>query len=142
MRRGFPEAEFDSGDVLLTEGERTGLLYVLIEGEVEISKSNFPVTTISDSGAMFGDMAILLDLPHTATVKAYTHCRVRIIQHGRDFLQSNPLVVYHLAKHMAVRRMYGSTNYLVDLNQKLCDVNEAIRGAISHQFAAISVLPS
>ena len=60
---GFPETEFRPGDVLLSEGESTGLLYILIEGEVEVLKGNFSVSTVSEPGAMFGEMAILLAAP-------------------------------------------------------------------------------
>ena len=65
---GFPETEFLPGDVLLGEGESTGLPYILIEGEAEVLKVDFSVSTVSEPGAMFGEMAILLDIPHTATV--------------------------------------------------------------------------
>lgn len=129
---GFPETEFRPGDVLLSEGESTGLLYILIEGEVEVMKGNFPVSVISEPGAMFGEMAILLDIPHTATVRVRTPCRFAVIQNGIDFLQSNTAIAYHLARHMA-KRVYGVTNYLVDLNGKLSEVNDALRQAIPNQ---------
>ena len=129
---GFPETEFRPGDVLIREGESTGLLYVLIEGEIEVLKGDFPVSTIAEPGAMFGEMAILLDIPHTATVKVRTPCRMTVIERGSDFLQSNTAIAYHLARHMA-QRVHGVTNRLVDVNQKLSEVSEALKTAIPHQ---------
>lgn len=129
---GFPETEFQAGDVLLSEGESTELLYILIEGEVQVLRGSFPVSIISEPGAMFGEMAILLDIPHTATVKALTPCRVTVIERGRDFLQSNTAIAYHLARHMA-QRVYDTTTYLVDLNVKLSGMNDALRKAMQHQ---------
>ena len=129
---GFPETEFHPGEVLLSEGESTGVLYFLIEGEVEIRRENFPVSTISEPGAMFGEMAILLDIPHTATVKALTACRVTVVERGSEFLQSHTAIAYHLAMHMA-KRVHETTNSLVDLDRKLRGVNEALRKEMQHQ---------
>ena len=103
---GFPEMEFRPGMLLLGEGESTGLLYILIEGEVEILQGDFQVTTVSEPGSMFGEMAILLEITHTATVKALTACRLIVIERGSDFLQSNTTIAYQLAQHVA-KRAYG-----------------------------------
>ncbi len=103
---GFPETTFRPGDVLLSEWESTGRLHILLEGEVEILQGDFQVTTVSEPGAMFGEMAILLEITHTATVKALTPCRVIVIERGIDFLQSNSTIAYQLAQHVT-KRAYG-----------------------------------
>ncbi len=126
---GFPEKEFRPEDVLFSEGESTGLLYILLEGEVEVLKEDLLVATVSEPGAMFGEMAILLDIPHTATVKARTACRVAVIERGSDFLESNTAIAYQLARLMA-KRVYGTNNCLVDLSRKLIEVHEALGKAI------------
>jgi len=100
---GFPETEFHPGDVLLSEGESTGWLYILVEGEVEVLKGDYLVATLSEPGTMFGEMAILLDIGHTATIKASILSRVIVLQQGRDFLQSNPMITYELAQALATR---------------------------------------
>ncbi len=116
--------------MLLGEGESTGLLYILIEGEVKILKGDFPVSTVSEPGAMFGEMSISLDTP--ATVKAHTACRIAIIERKSDFLQSNIEIAYQLSRHME-KRVHGSANYLVDVSRKLSEVNEALATALQHQ---------
>ena len=55
--------------VLLDEGTRSGKLYILIEGEVQILRGDVEVATVSEPGSVFGEMSILLDVPHTASVK-------------------------------------------------------------------------
>ena len=100
---GFPETEFYPGDVVLNAGESTRRLYILVEGEVEVLKGDFPVATLSEPGTMFGEMAILLDIVHTATIKASILSRVMVLQQGRDFLQSNSTIIYELAQALAKR---------------------------------------
>lgn len=68
--QGRPTQTFEPGAVLLAEGMQSGALCILISGEVEVLKGGFQVNVVSDPGAFFGEMSILLNTPHTATVRA------------------------------------------------------------------------
>ena len=116
----LPERLFGPGEVLLEENGRDGILYVLIEGEVEVLKGKTQVNTQSDSGAIFGELAVLLDIPHTATVKAVSPSRTYVIGHAGDFLQSHPDLTFQLAKLLA-KRLSSITTYLVDLKTQFED---------------------
>lgn len=117
---GFPQPSFDPGEVLLTEGGRAGVLYVLIEGEVEVLKGGFRVATISEPGAIFGEMSVLLDIAHTATVKTLVPSRLHVVEHASEFLRLHADIAYHLAKLLA-HRLHGVTTYLVDLKRQFKD---------------------
>jgi CRP/FNR family transcriptional regulator, cyclic AMP receptor protein len=114
---GLPEAAFDAGQSLLDEGSRTGVLYVLIEGEVEILKGDFQVDTVSNAGAIFGEVSALTGIPHMATVRALTNVRAYRIQDAARFLHSQPQIAIEVARLLA-HRLNGVTNYLVDLKQQ------------------------
>ena len=116
----FPETIFGPGEVLLAEGEQTGILHVLIEGNVEVLKGDIQITTVSEPGAIFGEMAILLDIPHTATIKTLVPSRMHVIEQGHEYLQSNPDITYQLARLLALR-LQGVTTYLVDLKRQFED---------------------
>ena len=116
----LPERLFGPGEVLLEENGRDGILYVLIEGEVEVLKGKTQVNTQSDSGAIFGELAVLLDIPHTATVKAVSPSRTYVIEYAGDFLQSHPDLTFQLAKLLA-KRLSSITTYLVDLKTQFED---------------------
>ncbi len=118
--QGFPETTFGPGEILLAEGEQTGILHVLIEGNVEVLKGDIQITTVSEPGAVFGEMAILLDIPHTATIKTLALSRIHVIERGSEFLQSNPDITYQLARLLALR-LQGVTTYLVDLKRQFED---------------------
>ena len=68
--KGLPERKFAKGETLLEEGKRAGLLYILVTGTVEVVKGETQINTVGEPGAFFGEMSVLLDAPHTATVRA------------------------------------------------------------------------
>jgi len=83
--------------VLLAEGETSGLLYVLVDGEVEVLKGDFQVNLVSDPGAVFGEISILLGIPAIATVRAVTPCSARVVEGGDAFLQAHQEIAYDFA---------------------------------------------
>jgi CRP-like cAMP-binding protein len=111
------ERTLAAGSVLLAEGETSGLLFVLIEGEVEILKGTFQINTVADPGAIFGEISLLLDKPHMATVRAVSDCRVHVVEGGADFLKANPEIAFELSTLLA-QRLHGLTTYLVDLKRQ------------------------
>jgi CRP-like cAMP-binding protein len=108
---------FAPGAVLLAEGQTSGLLFVLIEGEVEILKGDFQINLVSDPGAIFGEISVLLGIPHMASVRAVTPCSLHVIEGGAAFLQSHQEIAYQLSKLLA-QRLHGLTTYLVDLKRQ------------------------
>jgi CRP-like cAMP-binding protein len=112
--RDLPERSFEAGEVLLPEGERTGTLYILIEGAVEVVKGDFQVYIATDPGAMFGEISVLLDIPHTATVKAVGPCRTHVVADAGAFLRERPDLAHAISRLLA-QRLYGVTTYLADI---------------------------
>jgi len=115
--QGLHQVSFKPGAVILPEGEQIGRLFVLIEGEVEVIRERTQVTHVDEPGSIFGEMAVLLDMPHTATVKALSSVRAYEIPDALTFLDSRPEFSLHIATMLA-RRLYYTTSYLVDLQQQ------------------------
>lgn len=112
-----PEQSFAEGECLIEQDECTGRLYILIDGTVAVTKDGVAVTKTSEGGAIFGDLSALLDVPHTAAVRALTPTRCYVVPDARDFLERNPTVNLHLCKLLA-RRLDAVNKYLVDLKQQ------------------------
>ena len=118
--KGLPTSRFAPGEVLLREGERSGKLYFMIDGQVEILKEKFAINIVTEPGAIFGEMSVLLGIPHMATVKAIAETNVYDVEGGRDFLLSHMEITYHLSMMLA-HRLHGVTSYLVDLKRQFED---------------------
>lgn len=118
--RDLPEKAFRQGDILIAEGGSDKLIYVLIEGGVDIFKGDILVSSQSDAGAIYGELAVLLDVPHTATVKAATDCRTYVVEHAKDFLRSQPDLSFQLASLLA-RKLNSVTTYLADVKLQFDD---------------------
>ncbi len=116
----LPERSFAPGEALLEDGTTSGALYILIEGEVEILKGDFQIRTVSDPGAIFGEVSALLGIPHIATVRALTACRVHAVDGANAFLRSHREVTYGVAELLA-QRLHSMTTYLADLKHQYED---------------------
>src|SRR3984957_10807892 len=108
---------FDAGEVVIEQGEKTNLLFFLIEGAVEVVKDGVPVATASQPGAVFGELSALLGGNHTATVRALKPCSFQVVQNPRAFLQASLLVCLHVCELVA-RRLDAVNKYLVDVKQQ------------------------
>jgi len=114
---GAPRKEFPAGTLLLSEGETSGRLYVLAAGSVEVLRGDTQVAVISEPGAVFGEMSVLLNRPHTATVRTLSAVDVFMFEDAQSFLKSNPEIAFLLARLLA-ERLNGATTYLVDLKRQ------------------------
>ncbi|MGH7886067.1 MAG: Crp/Fnr family transcriptional regulator [Thermodesulfobacteriota bacterium] len=100
--------------VIIEEGGRSSEIYILIEGTVVIERDGVEITVVSESGSIFGEISILLDLPHMATVKTASPCRFYVADNGLEFLESDIEISLSISKILA-KRLRGITFYLVDL---------------------------
>lgn len=135
----LPLREFAAGDVVLDEGATTGVLYVLVRGKVEIVKGDVQITTVSEPGAVFGEISVLLRQPHMAVVRALERSAFHVAEDPAAFLHSHPEISLAVARLLA-RRLHLVTTYLVDLKRQfegsgdhLSMVDEVLEGLVHHQ---------
>jgi CRP/FNR family cyclic AMP-dependent transcriptional regulator len=119
----------------MAEGGRDKLIYVLIEGGVDIYKGDILVSSQSDPGAIYGELAILMDVPHTATVKASTQCRTYVVEDANAFLRSHPDLAFQLASLLA-RKLNSITTYLADLKHQFEDRDDHL-GMVDEVLASL-----
>jgi CRP/FNR family cyclic AMP-dependent transcriptional regulator len=108
-RRAMP-----AGTLVIHEGGKTGHLFVLVEGRVEVVKGDSVVAVITEPGAVFGEMSLLLDQPHTATVRVASDSVIVEIDDAASFLRDQPEVALLIGRLMA-QRLHVATTYLADL---------------------------
>jgi CRP/FNR family cyclic AMP-dependent transcriptional regulator len=106
-----------AGTILLAEGTKSGRIYVLDEGTLEVARGETQVAVISERGSILGEMSLLLDSAHTATVRAVTPATVYEFTDGAEFLRSDPETALVVARLLA-QRLHSATTYLVDLKRQ------------------------
>jgi CRP/FNR family cyclic AMP-dependent transcriptional regulator len=113
----FPVVTYQPGDNVLTAGSRTGRLLILKKGAVAVVKGNIEIARISEPGAVFGELSVLLDQPHSADVRALETCEFHVADAAELFLQ-DPLVLLYVAAILA-RRLEAANQAFIELKNQI-----------------------
>jgi CRP-like cAMP-binding protein len=105
------------GSMVLAAGVSTGKLLVLKEGAVEVRLDGVRIAEVSDPGAVFGELGLLLGQPHTADVVALAPSTFHVAD-GRTFLRVNPTAALYVAMVLA-HRLAAVNRYLVEARSQL-----------------------
>src|SRR5580704_18347985 len=111
---GAVQRTVSAGTLILHEGSTTGHLFVLIEGRLEVVKGDTVVASMTEPGAVVGEMSVLLDQPHTATVRAASDSTIYEFSDAASFLREQPAVALLIARLLA-QRLNVATTYLADI---------------------------
>jgi len=111
---GGTRREVPVNTAVIHEGGKTGHLFVLLEGRVEVIRGDTVVAVITEPGAVFGEMSVLLDRPHTATVRAASDSVIYEFDDAAGFRRDQPAVALLIARLLA-QRLNVATTYLADL---------------------------
>jgi CRP-like cAMP-binding protein len=98
------EIDLAAGRVVIREGRRGSEFFVLIEGAVEVTAGEKRIRTLR-GGDFFGEIALVSDLPRSATVTAATPLRVLVItrQGFRRLLEDSPGIQLKILQTLAER---------------------------------------
>ena len=80
----LPLETVPAGTVLLTEGQTSGHVYVLVRGRIEVLRGDTQIVVLDEPGSLVGEMSVLLDVPHTATARTLDESTVHVIVDGDD----------------------------------------------------------
>jgi CRP/FNR family transcriptional regulator, cyclic AMP receptor protein len=119
LSRHLPEVELGTGQTVVHEGGAGGGIWVLVSGALQVRKDGIPVNTITQPGAMVGELSVLLGTVHTATVEATEPSRLRYAADGNELLE-HPAVTKLVAIGLA-ERLNFVTSYLADLKYQYGD---------------------
>lgn len=139
----LPEVTFADGAEIFVEGRRHDDLLILVEGTVSISRSGVEISIIDQPGAIFGELAVLLDGPATATARAVGECRFLRCDSPQSLMRDRPGFTLLIAVTLA-RRLDLITGYLADLRSQYADrsdhlgvVDEVLESLMQHQGRAV-----
>jgi CRP-like cAMP-binding protein len=105
------EIDLREGKVLTRQGSPGREFFVLLEGTVEVVRDGKRITTLRD-GDFFGELALISNIPRTATVTATSPIRALVVV-GRDFrrlLQEDAGIAVKVLGTMAERMPPADTH--------------------------------
>ncbi len=112
----LPELEMEAGKAVIREGQPVNNLYILKEGEVEITMDRTPVCRISEKGTVLGEVSSLLSGTATASVITSKPSRLLVIEDSREFLKRNNEALFLIARILAERVDRLTRDYVDELD--------------------------
>ena len=116
MLSALPVKTYHAGETVMSDGSATGRLLILKSGEVEVLKNSALLARIDQPGAVFGELAALLDRPHGADVRALKDSDFHV--EDVALLEKNPVALLGVARKLA-RRLVTTNASLVALKNEM-----------------------
>jgi CRP-like cAMP-binding protein len=113
----LPLVTYQSGETVLASGTKTGRLLILRKGTVAILKENTEIARVGEPGAIFGELSLLLDQPHTADVRALETSQLHVAN-ATTLLSQYPIAFRYFATVLA-DRLDAANRALVQLRSEL-----------------------
>ena len=101
---GFPLETYQAGESVLTAGSTTGRLLILKAGAVEVVREGVQIAKVTEPGAVFGELSVLLGQPHTADLRA--------------LLRIDPIGLLYVATVLA-QRLDSANQALIELKRQV-----------------------
>ena len=113
----LPISTYEPGEMVIAAGATTGQLLVLRQGVVEVIREETQIARISEPGSIFGELAVLLDKPHTAHVRAVERLEFNVAD-AATLLVSNPAATLYIAAILA-GRLDAANGALIEVKRQL-----------------------
>jgi CRP/FNR family transcriptional regulator, cyclic AMP receptor protein len=121
----WPTETYQAGETVLARGTTTGKLLVMVEGLVEVIRDGRRIAEIKEPGAVFGELALLLDQPHTADVRALAPSTFHVAD-GPTILRTDPTAALYVAVVLA-QRLIMVNRSLVDVRARMAQTDQPRR---------------
>ena len=119
------------GDMLFQQGDDADAAYIVINGSADVLVSAEPgaePSRVAQLGrnSVIGDMAILADIPRTASVRADGHLEILKISrdHMMDMVKDSPTLALAVLKEL-VERLARTTHDLSEARSELAGLKKA-----------------
>jgi CRP-like cAMP-binding protein len=113
----LPVVTYQPGETVIADGSKTGRLLILKKGTVAIVKEDTEIAKVAEPGAVFGELSVLLNQPHTADVRALETSQFHVAN-ATALLEQNPVAVLYVASVLA-HRLDSANHALIQLKHQL-----------------------
>ncbi|MEQ1899502.1 MAG: cyclic nucleotide-binding domain-containing protein [Devosia sp.] len=107
-------------EILIVQGEGGGDLFVLLSGELSVTRDGVEIATLSQPGTLVGEMSVLLGTRNTATVRARRESKLKAIRDAAKVLESEPKLAMRVGAVVA-GRLDATSALLVELSRQGAD---------------------
>src|SRR5262249_50957067 len=114
---GFPLATYQAGEPVLTAGSTTGRLLILKEGAVEVVRDGVQIAKVTEPGAVFGELSVLLNQPPTADLRAPGTAQFHVADAANP-LTIDPIARLYVATVLA-QRLDSANRALIELKRQV-----------------------
>jgi signal transduction histidine kinase len=118
------EEDLEPGQVIFKEGDKADRFYIILSGEVEVWKDyDSPyadLLAVHGEGKLFGEMALVDDLPRSATVVTRIPTRVLFIneEEFQRLLKENSLVALAIIRSLSAMVRKSNQSFVEDLRER------------------------
>jgi CRP-like cAMP-binding protein len=117
----LPTKVYEPGETVLEAGSTTGQLFILREGHVEVVRDDQQIAATSEPGAVFGELAVILDKPHTADVRAVERSEFHVAEASSLLAENSAALVYVTA--LLAHRLDTANETIVEIKHELETAN-------------------
>jgi CRP-like cAMP-binding protein len=104
----LPLVTYQAGETVIADGSRTAQLLILKKGAVAIIKEDTEIAQVTEPGAAFGELSVLLDQPNKVDVRALETSQFHVADAAVLRIQ-NPIAAYVA---MVIARQLDNANDL------------------------------
>ena len=113
----LPLETYQAGETVLSAASTTGRLLILKEGAVAVVKEGVEIARVTEPGAVFGELSVLLDQPHTADVRALEVSQFHVAD-AATILRVDPIALLYVATVLA-QRLDSANRGLLELKRQV-----------------------
>jgi len=99
MLSALPVTTYRAGETIISDGSKTGRLFILKSGEVAVLKNSAVLARVDQPNAVFGELAALLDQPHLADVRALQDSDFHVAD--VKLLEKEPVALLAVSRNLA-----------------------------------------
>jgi CRP-like cAMP-binding protein len=135
-----PTRNLKKGEVLVTQGERGGDLYVLETGRLTVERDGVTIATVDQPNSTVGEMSVLLGTHNSATVRADKDSTVRVVKDAIRILEKQPALALSLAT-LVSQRLDATSALVVELTREHAGKSTE-QGLLKRIFSALVSAPA
>ncbi|MGC2077335.1 MAG: cyclic nucleotide-binding domain-containing protein, partial [Xanthobacteraceae bacterium] len=113
----LPLVTYQPGETVIVDGSKTAQLLFLKKGSVAVVKEGTEIARVAEPGAVFGELSVLLNKPHTADVRALETSQFHVAD-AASLLTQNPIAVLSVATVLA-HRLDAANHALIQIKHQL-----------------------